>query len=180
MRLVHKATDGLGADALRAMTGGFREKKSYRAIARDLAEIGVKVPERTIARRAVEWRGEQSRRTAAREQVQDLVAAMKSENLSAAEMLQALATDALLADPQAWAGQDPMRVQAQNLKAEELRLKREEVELRRAAHELDLRKFNALAERERQARELAAESERREMTPAEMRVKIREIYGLGA
>jgi hypothetical protein len=179
-RLVHTATDGLSAEAQRVMAAGFRARKTYRAIVRDLVEIGVKVPERTVARRGVEWRGAQARREAAREQVQDLVAAMKDQNFNAAEMLQALATDALLADPQAWAGQDPMRVQGQNLKAEELRLKREEVELRRRAHELNAKKFDALERREQQARELAAESERRDMTPEEMRAKIRDIYGLTA
>ncbi len=179
-RLVHKATDGLSAEAQRVMIGGFRARKTYAAIARDLVEIGEEVQERTIARRAAEWRQSQERRENARLYVHDLVGAMKAQDVTAAEMVQALATDALLADPEAFTSGDPETVQRQNLKAEELRIKRAEMETRRRALELDERRFTALQEREQKARDLAAESEQREMTPGEMRAKIREIYGLTA
>jgi hypothetical protein len=179
-RLTHKATDHLSADALRLMTAGFRQRKTYRAIAADLAAIGVKVPERTIARRGVEWRTAQSRRDAAREQIQDLVAAMKHNDWNAAEMLQALAIERLVECPEAWAGQDPMRVQGQSLAAQQVRVREREVAVREREIALAERKIQLLEKRDEQARELAAESERRDMTPAEMRAKIREIYGLSA
>lgn len=64
-RLVHRpSTDGLSAEAVRLMTDGFRSGKPYRRIAEDLRAIGAPVAERTIARRAAEWRTEQRRRDA--------------------------------------------------------------------------------------------------------------------
>ena len=54
---------------------------------------------RTIARRAAEFRAEQSRRQTAREQVADLVQAMRENDFTSAEMIQALATQALIDDP---------------------------------------------------------------------------------
>ncbi len=177
-RLVHKATDGLSAEAQRLMAAGFRAKKTYAAIARDLEAIGEPVSDSTIARRAAEWRAEQARRQAAREYVQDLVEALKANNFTATEMAEALLTDALIENAESLKEADPLKVQAQNLRAREVAVKEREAALRQRALELDEAKFRALQEREQKARELAAESERREMTPEEMRAKIREIYGL--
>ena len=96
-------------------------------IARQLNEVGADVPERTVARRGAEWREEQERRERVRDQVQAMVGAMKDHDLSSAEMLQALAIDALMSDPEAWAQADPVKVQRQNLQAETLRLKAPQV-----------------------------------------------------
>ncbi len=63
-RLVHKATDGLPDSAWQVMFAGFRERKPYRSIVLELARLGFNVPERTVARRAIEWRAEQVRREA--------------------------------------------------------------------------------------------------------------------
>jgi hypothetical protein len=60
-RLAHKITDGLPELAWQIMTAGFRERKTYRAISDELLAAGFQVPERTVARRAIEWRGEQRR-----------------------------------------------------------------------------------------------------------------------
>jgi hypothetical protein len=180
MRLVHKATDGMGAEATRIMVGGFRTKLPYRAIARQIAEqTGEKVAERTVARRGVEWRSEQSRRQAAREQMQALVDAMKEGNWSAAEMIQALATDALMQNPEALTGADPLRLQGQNLKAEELRIKREEMDLRKRGLDLDVKRFEAVQEREQRA-VAALEDKTETLTPEERLRRIRELYGLRA
>ena len=182
-RLVHKATDNLSAEARRMMVAGFRSKMTYRAIARQIAgDTGEKVSERTVARRGNEWRAEQSRRRAAREQMQALVDAMKKGEWSAAEMIQALATDALMQNPDALTNADPLRVQAQNLRAEELRLKREELELRKRTVTLDEKKAGAMLERERRAVEAAEELQekagRGEQLTGEDLDKIRSIYGL--
>ena len=176
-RMVHKATDGLSAEGLRVMIGGFRARKTYTAITRDPAEIGEDVPERTIARRAAEWRQSQERRENARLYVHDLVAAMKAQDVTAAEMVQALATDALLADPEAFTSGNPALVQRQNLKAEELRIKRAEMETRRRALDLDERKFALMQSREQRA--VAALEEKGEtMTAGERLQRVKEIYGL--
>jgi len=176
-RLVHKATDGLSAEALRVMTSGFRAKKTYRAIALDLADIGSKVPERTIARRGHEWQAEQSRRQGAREQVQDLVAAMKSENLSAAEMLQALAVEELMRDPAAWSGKDPLRVQSQGLQAEKLRIEREAMETRKREVAMAERRLDLVEARERRAAAVLEKPEA-ELTPEQRLLEIQAIYGI--
>jgi phage shock protein A len=181
-RMVHKATDDLAPEAVRVMVNGFRGKLTAAAIAGRLAEIDVEVPERTIARRAQEWRALEARRTAAREQMTAMVEAMKEGNHTASEMIQALATDALINDPDAFSGADPLKVQSQNLRAEELRLKREEMELRRKAQELDEKKFTALQEKSVRALAETVELEKRAesgetITPDQLR-RIRDIYGL--
>lgn len=61
-RLTHKLTDALPETAWMVMFGGFKAKKKYSEIARDLAALGFQVSERSIARRAQEWRAEQHRR----------------------------------------------------------------------------------------------------------------------
>lgn len=181
-RLAHKATDDLPAEAWRLMHAGFRMKKTYRAIAADLEEIGCEVAERTIARRAVEWRHEQSRKEAVREQVKALVEAMQEGKWESAEMIRALATEALMQNPDAFANSDPLAVQRQNLQAEELRIKRETLELRRQQHELDAAKFEAMQRREEEAKqaadELAEKAGRGEKLTADDIERIRGIYGL--
>jgi hypothetical protein len=61
-RLVHRVTDNLPAAAWTIMFAGFREKRTYRRIAIDLASAGFHVAERIVGRRAAEWRAEQVRR----------------------------------------------------------------------------------------------------------------------
>jgi hypothetical protein len=176
-RLVHKATDGLSAEAQRVMVGGFRAKKTYTAIAADLAEIGETVPERTVARRAAEWRQAQERRENARLYVHDLVGAMKAQDVTAAEMVQALATDALLADPEAFISGDPIQVQRQNLKAEELRIKRLEMETRRRALGLDERRLKIIEDREVRVK-ATLEKPEETMTLEQRLREIQAIYGI--
>lgn len=60
-RLAHKITDGLPELAWQIMTVGFQQRKTYRAISDELAAARFQVPERTVARRALEWRAEQRR-----------------------------------------------------------------------------------------------------------------------
>lgn len=63
-RFVHRVTDSLPDAALQVLLSGFESKKPYSAIARDLSAIGFEVPERTIARRGLEWRAERRRKEA--------------------------------------------------------------------------------------------------------------------
>lgn len=183
MARIALVTDKLSPAAQRLMVGGFRAKLTSRMIADQIArETGEQVAERTVSRRASDWRKEQRRRESVRENVQAMVAAMKAENLQASEMIQALAIDALMADPEAWSQSDPIKVQRQNLQAEKLKQSRESMELRRRQIELEQQKFDLMRERERKA---AAETEAlaekagrgEQITEADVR-KIRDIYGL--
>lgn len=171
-RVVHKATDALSAEAWQVMIAGWRAKKTLRAVARDLAEIGVKVPERTIARRRSEWIAEENRVGAAREHMQHLIAAVKQNNLAASEMLHALGVDALLTNPQAFPESDP-------LEAEKLRIKRSELDLKREQLELDRAKFAALQSKLAAVKEKAGQVLQSGELPAEAKRTIREIYDLG-
>ena len=69
-------------------------------------------------------------------------------------------------------------MQAQNLKAEELRIKRSEMELRRRSVELDEKKLETALDRERKALELLRPEAA--MTPEQRVDEIRGIYGLAA
>jgi hypothetical protein len=164
------------------MTAGFRSKLTYAAIAQQLTEIGEEVAERTIARRGAEWRFQQARHEDARQYVHNLVEAMKAQNVTAAEMVQALATDALLMDPEAFTSGDPIKVQRQNLQAETLRLKREELEIKRrlvSAEEARLRMLEAREQRAIAATEdLKAKAGRGEALTAADIDRIRGIYGI--
>ncbi len=176
-RLTHKATDGLGAEAQRIMVCGFRERKTYRAIAKDLAAIGEEVPERTIARRAVEWRSEQARREAAREYVSNLVAGMKENDLSSAEMVQALSMQALMEDPAAFTASDPMKVQFHGLMAEKIRIEKRRQELAERKLGLDERKLRLIEDREVRVK-ATLEKPAETMTAEERLREIRTIYGI--
>jgi len=176
-RLVHKATDSLSAEAQRLMVAGFRAKKTYTAIVRDLAEIGEAVSDSTIARRASEWRAEQSRRQAAREYVGDLVAELKANNFTATEMAEALLTDALMANADGFKDADPLKVQAQNLRAREVSVKEREAAIRQRALELDERKLKLVEERESRVK-ATLETPAETMTAEERLREIQAIYGI--
>lgn len=169
----------ISPEAQRVMVAGFRERKPASVIALLVREgTGERVTVRTIERRAAAWRAEQVRRQAAREQMEDLVAAMKANDATAPEMIQALAQEALMLHPQKWADADPIKVQAQNLYAEEIRLKREKLDVQRRAVEVQERRLALLEEKQRAAvSELEKLERKTEITPDDLR-RIREIYGL--
>ncbi len=174
----------ISPEAMRVMQAGFRERKPASIIAGLVkAATGETIAPRTIARRASEFRAEQSRRRTAREQVEDLVKAMRDNDFTAAEMIQALATQALIDDPQGFAGADPLTVQRRNLEAEEIRLKARKLDLQERAVTVVERRLAILEDREKKARaaadELAAKAGRgEEISPADLD-RIRSIYGLG-
>lgn len=176
-RLVHKATDGLSAEAQRLMLAGFRAKKTYAAIVRDLAEMGETVSDSTIARRRSEWQAEQSRRQAAREYVGDLVAELKANNFTATEMAEALLTDALIANADSFKDADPLRVQAQNLRAREVAAKERDLEIKSRSLELDERKLKLVEERESRVK-ATLEKPVDAMSPAQRLAEIQAIYGI--
>lgn len=67
-RRSHRSTDSLPPEAWVIMLAGFKSRRTYAAIAQDLIQgLGIEVPERTIARRCLEWRNEQRRELMLRE-----------------------------------------------------------------------------------------------------------------
>lgn len=174
---MHKSTDALGEVAMRLMMAGFRGGKTYTAIARDLAEIGVEVPERTIARRGLEWRAEEARRQAARDQVKAIVAAAK-HSPDASEILRALATDALMTEAEAFQQADPVKVQRLNLKAEELRIKREDLKIRERAVASEETRVRLLEEKERRMTAALTEDKGEHLTAEERLKRAMEAWGL--
>lgn len=168
----------LSPEAHRVMVRGLREGLTSRMIAGRIAqECGEKVSERTVARRAAEWRADQARLRGKQEDVAALVAAMKQQDFTAEEMISALALQALMADPEKFAAADVMDVQDRNLAAREVAIKQQKLELQSRQVALQERRVKLLEERERRA--MAALEEKDEtMTPEDRVRRIREIYGL--
>lgn len=178
MRVTHKTTDSLSAEGWRLMAAGFREKLTAKMIAARIEQgTGEKIAERTVSRRYREWVSEQARRRSAKEQMLALIEASREGDYSAAEMINALATDALMMNPNGFADAAPLKVQAQNLKAEELRIKRADMEVRRRAVEVQETRLRLLEAREQRAL-TTLEKPDAEMTPEERVREIQAIYGI--
>jgi hypothetical protein len=162
------------------MVQGFVAQKTAAWIAQAIQDAtGETVAERTIARRAAEWRAEVARRRAGRERMEDLVAAMKAGGMDVSEQIMALAQSHLMEHPDALTGADPVDLQGLALESEKMRLKRREVEIRERVVAVDERKMALLEEREKRAiAALTREGGGRRMTDEERVAEIREIYGL--
>jgi hypothetical protein len=176
-RLVHKSTDGLDEQAVRVMVAGFRARKTYAAIRRDLAEMGVEVAERTIARRGQEWLAEERRRRETREWAMALVEAAKTDP-EANQIVTALTNDAMLSNPDAFTGSDPVKIQRLNLQAEKNRIEARKQDLANRRLALDEGKFELLKSREQRAK-AALEKPEAAMSAEERLKEIQAIYGIG-
>jgi len=150
-----KATDRLSKNAWDKIKQGFAANKTFVAIARDVAAIGERVSENALQRRHVEWSAENERLSAEKRYVNNLVDAGKTDP-AAAEIIRALATDALVKAPTDFTSADPIKVQALNLKAEEVQLAREKearelakLELDREKVQLEREKFERLKEKDK-------------------------------
>lgn len=180
-----KATDNLSVEAWDLMKRGFSNKKPSTVIAREIADAtGEKVNSRTIGRRAIEWRREMDRRQGKLEDMKALVAAAKEGDLDSSGMIQALAMQSLLNDPDGFTKQNPLKVQSQNLRAEEISLKREALRLKQREVAVSEARLRLLQERERKALEVVAElktksAQGKSITVEDMS-RIRQIYGLSA
>lgn len=180
-----KATDRLSAEGLSLMNKGFTQKKSSAEIAREIeAATGERINPRTIGRRGLEWRAAMDRIREQKEQMQALVAAMEEGDLTASGVIKALALQALMNDPEAFRKQNPLKVQSQNLRAEELIIKREALRLK--AREVAVNEARLQMHQEREKRTLAEVQELEKktsqgctITPQDLQ-RIREIYGLNS
>src|SRR6266581_4284498 len=105
------------------MIACFREKlPAAMIVARIAAETGETVAERTVARRKAEWEAEQKRRRAGREQMEDLLAAARAGDSTASEMVNALAIEQLMRDPEGTLSVDPVELQRTSIAAERVRI----------------------------------------------------------
>jgi hypothetical protein len=173
-----RATDSLSDKARAVMTRGFAAGWAASRIAQAvLDETGEKVAERTLSRRAAEWRIERDRRRYARERIEDLVAAMNAGGMDASEQIQALAMDYLTQNPEALTSSDPVKVQTLSLQAEKLRLDRRQLDLRERRVAVDEKKLAMLEQREQRTVE-ALKDHASTLTPEQRLAEIREIYGL--
>lgn len=157
------------------MSRGFAAGWTAERVAQAIAdETGEKVTPRTVARRAREWRQKRDRFEAAKEQY----AAMKAAGLDGSQMIEALAFERLVADPEALTGSDPIKFHTIGLEAKRVTLKEREVALREREVAIDERKMKLSEDREKRA--MAAMDPKTEMTAEERVAEIREIYGLTA
>ena len=155
-RITHRAVDSLGDDVRRVIASGFCGHKTAAAIAGDLkTQTGQSVAERTVSREMKRLHDQQRRRDASREQARALLAAAREENIVASELIQALATQALMDDPESFTGQDAVQVQRANLEAEKIRLKRAKLEQDNQRLALDREKFQSMKTKLETIRDIA-------------------------
>ena len=175
-----RKTDELTAEALQAMQAGFSKHIPASMIARRIKTLtGEDVSSRTIARRKSEWEAEQRRLKEKREYMEALLAAGRSGNHTASEMVNALAVEALMRDPDGFSALNPIDVQRTSIQAEKVRLQREKLELAKREQTLNEQKFELLRARE-QRTVAALEDHGESLTPEQRVQRIREIYGLSA
>jgi hypothetical protein len=173
-----KATDRISDEARRVMLQGFAAGRTAAFIVQAVKDAtGELVAERTVARRAAEWREESADRQARRERMTDLVDAMRASGMDGSEMIQALAIDHLVENPDALTGADPIDLHTLSINAEKVRLKKREMDIRERVVAIDERKMQLLEEREKRAIAALATGET-EMTAEERIAEIRRIYGL--
>jgi hypothetical protein len=157
------------------MAAGFAAKWTAERVAQAVLDAtGEVVAERTVARRAAEWRESKARFARAKEQY----AAMKEAGLDGVQMLQSLAFERLLDDPDALTGGDPLAFHALGLEAEKVALKKREIEVRERAIAVGEKKLAMLEAREKRL-VAALQDNTAEVSDAERLAKVKEIVGLG-
>lgn len=178
-----RVTDSLSSEAQQRLAVYLREGLPAAVIAEKLQiEFSETVSERTIARRKAEWEAETRRRQSGREQMEDLLAAMRAGNHTASEMVNALAVEALMRDPDGTLSADPIALQNTSIAAERVRNQAKSMALKERQIALDEQKFAILQARERAAIAATEELEKaagagKQVTVDDLR-KIKEIYGL--
>ena len=141
-------------------------------------ETGEAVAPRTVARRAAEWREEKRRFDAGKERWAQLLAAAQENPTDVSGMIQALAKDYLLQNPNALDDADPIRMSRAAMAAEELAIKRRQVDVKERAVAIDERRAAMLEEREKRAVAALMDGKGEAITDEERVRRIREIYGL--
>ena len=114
--------------------------------------------------------------------MEDLLAAMRAGDHTASEMVNALAIEQLMRDPDGTLSADPIALQQTSIAAERVRLQAKSMQLKERQIALDEAKFAAMQKREQAAIAATEELEKaagsgKQVTLADLR-KIKEIYGL--
>ena len=157
------------------MTQGFAQHWSARRIAQSVLDAtGVTIPERTVCRRANEYYAKQARFETARQQY----AAMKAAGLDGVEMLQALAFDHLIDNPDSLTGADPVAFHDLGLRAEQLALKKHELALRERTIAVAENKMRLLESREQRAIAILRDDKGEHLSAEERVNRAMEVYGL--
>jgi hypothetical protein len=176
-------TDQLSPEATHLMAVGFRSKTPSAQLVMQIRNAtGEVVSERTMARRKQEFEAEQQRRQSGREQMEDLLSAMRAGDATASEMVNALAMESLMRDPDGFAMLNPIDVQRTSIQAEKVRLQREKLELQKRQMALDEQKFELLKQQREQVLKAAEDLEQKvaggkQITEDDLR-KVKGIYGL--
>jgi len=175
-----KVTDDLSPTAQLILTRGFAAKKPAAAIVAEVQEAtGEEVSERTVSRRAAEWRDALELRRQSRERIHDLVAETKDQGLDPAGIIQAMAREFLENNPEALTSSDPVKFAQLALNSGELELKKRQMSLRENKHGLDERRLKLAEDREKRAIAiLEAKQGDKSVSPEEQITRIKEIYGL--
>jgi hypothetical protein len=167
-------TDELSEEAKRIMLAGFTAGRTALWLIGAVKEAtGEAVSERTMARRAAEWRGARDQF----ERAKDNFRAMKEAGLDGGQMIEALAFEQLLTDPTKLTGADPIKFHGLGIESKKVALKEREVAAKERALAIDERRIAMVEARE--ARAVAVLGVDKPELSAEERLReIREIYGL--
>jgi len=153
----------MSGEGQRAMFAAFREGKTAEEAAQKIRDSsGEQVATWVVRKRLKLWQEQQARRWAAKEQAEEIIADMKALNWGPAELIVALLTDALMMDPDSLKDGRALKVGAQNLAAERVRINRERLELEKKRVEMKER-----------TGEVGGKP-----TASEKVQKVKEIYGL--
>jgi hypothetical protein len=182
-RRTHFAVERLSVDAQVVVQRGLREKWTFtKIVAEVLAATGEKVAQSSLARYASKWAAQTQRVQEKQDQAAAFVSAVKAGNLSAAEMTEALLTQALIESSAALLSVEPDKLSREQREFQKLELKRQEIQIRREELELDRRKLDALEAKQKAIDERVKQAvapENADLTEAE-KSRIRKIYGLDA
>jgi hypothetical protein len=171
-------TDSLSSEAQQLLAACLRGKLAPALIVQQIkTATGEEVSERTIARRKADFEAETQRRRAGREQMEDLLAAMRQGDHTASEMVNALAIEQLMRDPDGTLAADPIALQQTSIQAERVRLQAKSMAIKERQLALEEQKFAALQAREQRAID-ALKGDESKLSPQDMLRKVKEIYGL--
>jgi len=171
-----KATDRLSDEARLVMLQGFAAGRTAAFIVQAIHDAtGEEVAERTLARRAAEWRAEVERRKTQREFLADLVASAEGGGTEASACIRALALQALETNPEALSSADPIELQGLALDAEKLRMQKRSLDLRERQVAVTEKKLAILEARDARVKAVA---EKPELSAEERVAEIQAIYGI--
>lgn len=175
-----KATDDLSEEARVVMARGFAEGWTAERVAQAVQDAtGEVVAVRTVARRAAEWRESRRRFDVGVERWKQLMEAKRQSGADVSAMIEAIAQNALIENPNLLDDADPIRMTRTALAAQELELKRRKVAVQERAVAALEKKLAMAEEKEARLRAVETAARRGEITAEERAQRVDEILGLG-